>query len=173
MDAYIASIMPVAFPTPPKGWAQCNGQLLGITQNQALYALIGTYFGGDGRLNFQLPDLRGRTPIGLQQSPNPGARNGTESVTLAINQVPAHNHTVNATSKSGSGSKRVSPVDMIFGTETILAPPFGFFTPPRTSATLGQSNVVTAGGGQPHDNMQPFLTVNYIICQVGLFPPHS
>jgi microcystin-dependent protein len=173
MEAYIASIMPVAFPTPPKGWAQCNGQTLAIQQNQALFALIGTYFGGNGTTNFQLPDLRGRTPIGLKQNTNPGAKNGTESVTLTLNQVPSHTHLINATSANGSGNKPVPPADKIFATQTSLGTGFSFFTPPQTPVTLGQQNVVPAGGSAPHNNMQPFLTVNYLICQYGIYPSHN
>lgn len=172
MEAYIASIMPVAFPTPPKSWAQCNGQTLAIQQNQALFALIGTYFGGNGTTNFQLPDLRGRTPIGLKQAPNPGAKSGTESVTLTINQVPPHAHTLNATSANGQG-RGASPANNIFATQTSKPAGFAFFTPPQTAATLGQQNVLVAGGSAAHNNMQPFLTVNYLICQYGLYPSHN
>lgn len=166
MDTYLGTIMPVGFAFAPKGWALCNGQLLPVAQNQALFSLLGTNFGGDGRSTFGLPDLRGRTPVGLSQS-NPGLPSGTETVTLTADQLPAHIHSVTATTAVGSG--RGNPAtNRIFGTNGNAAATM--FASPTELVALGPNNVGPSGGNFPHENMQPYLVVNYIIALQGAFP---
>lgn len=166
METYLGTIMPVGFAFAPKGWALCNGQLLSIAQNQALFALLGTFFGGDGRTTFALPDLRGRTPVGITAS-QPGLPSGTEAVTLTTAQLPLHNHGVAATTATGSG--RAGPATgKIFGTNANAAATI--FAEPQAPVTLAPNNVGASGGNLPHSNMQPFLVVNYVIALVGTFP---
>ncbi len=166
MDTYLGTIMPVGFAYAPKGWALCNGQLLPIAQNQALFSLLGTNFGGDGRTTFGLPDLRGRTPVGMSQS-DPGLPSGTETVTLTANQLPQHTHFVNATTKAGSG--RAGPAtNKIFGANGDATATM--FADPTALVMLSQNNIGPSGTGGPHQNMQPYLVVNYIIALQGIFP---
>ena len=175
MDVYIATIMPVAFPKPPKGWAQCNGQQMSVQQNQALSSVIGTTYGGDGKPNFNLPDLRGRAVTGLKRNETIGTKTGTETVALAQTQTPRHTHLIKGASASGSG-RPTSPEGKIFGTNTYAPPVSAFFVPPdtlpqpATGKINGKNNITPTGGGKPHENMQPFLVVNYIIALAGLFP---
>lgn len=169
MDTYLGTIMPVGFAFAPKGWALCNGQLLPIAQNQALFSLLGTNFGGNGVTTFGLPDLRGRTPVGVSQS-NPGLPSGSETVTLTANQLPAHTHVVTATSTAASG--RSSPAaNKIFAANGNAATTM--FADPTALLALSQNNVAPSGDSGPHANMQPFLVVNYIIALQGIYPSRS
>ena len=167
---FLGTIMPVGFNYAPKGWALCNGQLLGISQNNALFSLLGTYFGGDGRTTFALPDLRGRTPSGSLGTP--GATTGVENVTLLGSQIPIHSHSLNATSALATGTGRTTPATgMIFAqnksaTQTI-------FGSPSNPVQLGANNVGVTGSNLPHSNMQPYLVLNYIIALTGIYPSRS
>ena len=157
-----------------RGWAFCNGQLLSIAQNDVLYTLIGTTYGGDGVSTFGLPDLRGRVPIGTGQGAGLqnyalGQNGGAENVTLITNQLPAHNHT--ATAQSAAGNSNIPAPNTI-----AWAQPSDGNTRYTTNATTGAMNagaIGNTGGNQPHDNMLPFQCVNYIIALEGVFPPRN
>ena len=160
----------------PAGWAFCAGQLLPISENDALFTLIGTTYGGDGQETFGLPDLQGRVPVhaGSQAGVtyNLGEKAGTETVTLTTQQIPTHNHLVSSTTAGGSGTP---------GPTTIMADqgpagaPVSAYLPFNnvTQVALRNSIVGPTGGSQPHDNMQPFLVVSYIISLFGIFPSQN
>jgi microcystin-dependent protein len=152
------------------GYAFCNGQLMSIAQNDALFALIGTTYGGDGQTTFGLPDLRGRIPVHQGQGPGLtnriiGESSGTEIVTLITNQIPGHNHTVIANSNEGSSG---NPQNNIVAGSTA--------TPYNNTAVanqMGSQSIGPMGGSQPHDNMMPYQCVTYIIALEGIFPPRN
>ncbi len=182
MDVYLGTILMVGFNFAPQGWALCNGQLLSIAQNSALFALLGTTYGGDGVQTFALPDLRGRVPIhmgnGNGLSPYViGQNGGVENVTLLANQMPQHLHTV-ATPCATADATANSPANAypaIVNSGTGRPPtPYPAYA---SAATAGQAmapvNSGLAGGNLPHANIQPFLTVNFIIALQGLFPSRS
>jgi microcystin-dependent protein len=151
----------MSFEFAPKGWALCNGQLLPINQNQALFSLLGTTFGGDGRVNFALPDLRGRVPIHVGSGHTLGERGGEQAHTLSIAELPTHTHVVqanpiNATTNSPNGA--------------VLANAANFYSPPASLTSLSPATVTNVGGSQAHLNMQPFLTLNFCIALQGIFP---
>ena len=154
----------MSFVFAPRGWALCNGQLLPINQNQALFALLGTTFGGDGSSNFALPDLRGRTPIHVGGGHTLGERGGEQAHTLSIAEMPTHTHVQNATSKSGDAATIV-PIDNLFAKTTLPA-----YAPDKNLVALPPSTVANVGGSQAHLNMQPFLTLSFCIALQGLFP---
>jgi microcystin-dependent protein len=168
VEPFIGTIMPVGFAFAPKGWALCDGQLLAINTNQALFALIGTWFGGDGIRTFGLPDLRGRSPVGL--SNDPGQMRGSETVTLTIEQMAAHSHAFEATTAAGPGGRPGQATGKLFGASPTAPTIYGQGANP---VALAPVNIGTAGGNQPHANMQPYLTVNFIIALVGIFPSRS
>ena len=172
MEYYIGQIMAVAFNFAPKGWALCNGQLLPINQNQALYSLLGTTYGGDGKTQFALPDLRGRVITGAW--PRPGQRGGAEAVALTASQMPTHAHAFPASGAvapiPGRGTTALPAQGNQFGTAGGSGKIYD--TPTAMVALAG--NVQNAGGSMPHNNMQPFLVLNFIIAlQGGLYPPRS
>ncbi len=164
---FLGQIMPVAFNFAPKGFAFCNGQLLPISQNQALFSLLGTYYGGNGTTNFQLPDLRGRTPVGSNNGSDIGQLGGTENVTLLPTQMPLHNHTFNA-NNSTAGSNR-SPVDGVLGTTG----PLQMYASSTGGPQIPINMLDTAGQTQPHPNLQPYLVLNLCIALNGIFPSRS
>jgi len=169
---FVGQIMPASFGIIPKGWAPCNGALLAITTNQALFSLIGTTYGGDGIRTFALPDLRGRAILGCNFNNVPwGLVSGTENVTLQLAQLPTHNHLIQATTTSGSG-KSSTPTANQFGTTTTGNPVESIFTVAGSKEVpLSLStNIVNDGGSLPHNNMQPFLVINYLIATQGIFP---
>jgi len=148
----------------PQGWAICDGSLMAIDQNDALFALIGTTYGGDGQTTFALPDLRSRVPVHVGPGFALGQAGGVESVTLTANQIPAHSHVPLANSGTGSQS---SPANGLWAGSSPSLNEYSTATPSLTMnpATVGQS-----GGSQPHDNMMPFLSVNFILSLFGIFP---
>ncbi len=155
----------------PTGWAMCNGQLLPISQNTALFSLLGTYYGGNGTSTFALPDLRGRVPIQPGQGPGLSDRNigevgGTESITLTAAQIPSHTHAIGASAANGSAD---SPAGRVLARATGAIPQYGA-TP---NVDLAATAVGSTGGGQPHNNLQPYLTLNYIIALQGIYPSRS
>ena len=161
-EPFLSEIRLMSFNFAPKGWALCNGQLLPINQNQALFSLLGTTYGGDGRVNFGLPDLRGRVPIHVGNGQTLGERAGTETETISMSQMPAHNHLVQANSAPGNigtpnGNFLANISTKAYGTFTSLT-------------TLSPSTVTNLGGSQPHVNMQPYLTLNFCIALQGIFP---
>jgi microcystin-dependent protein len=176
---FLGEIMLVAFNFAPKGFALCNGQLLPINQNQALFSLLGTQFGGDGRVNFALPDLRGRVPVSAGSYDYPrGQRGGAETASLTLAQLPPHLHGIKASSDPGTtnlaGIAGTTPVHNYLADSGGGAPQYGG-TPNAAMATAGPNatvvNTTTAtGGSQPHTNMQPYLCLNFVIALQGVFP---
>jgi microcystin-dependent protein len=162
-EPYLSEIRLMSFVFAPKGWALCNGQLLPINQNQALFSLLGTTFGGDGRVNFALPDFRGRVPIHVGGGHVLGERGGEQAHTLTIAELPVHQHALNASTSTAD-----SPVP----TGNVLAATDGsqFYGPPASLTALQPGTVSNTGGSQPHLNMQPFLTLNFCIALQGIFP---
>ncbi len=166
-EPFLAEIRIVGFTFAPRGWALCDGQILPINQNQSLFSLLGTTYGGDGQTTFALPELRGRTPMhagtGNGATYPLGQTGGEETHTLSVAEMPSHQHQFVA---SASESNSVSPIDSIVASGTALE---GF----RATENLGamaDSGVLNTGGGQAHNNMQPFLALNYCIALQGLFP---
>ena len=154
----------MSFVFAPKGWALCNGQLLPINQNQALFSLLGTTFGGDGRVNFALPDLRGNTPIHVGKGHTLGEKGGSQSVTLNIQQLSTHVHSLNATS---AAANQLIPGAALLGTSAATDPIYGN---PSSLVAMDPSSISNAGGSQAHLNMQPFLTLSFCIALQGIFP---
>jgi microcystin-dependent protein len=160
-EPFLSEIRIMSFIFAPKGWALCNGQLLPINQNQALFSLLGTTFGGDGRVNFALPDLRGRTPIHVGSGHTLGERGGEQAHTLSIAELPTHTHVANATSATGNASNP---------TGNVLAAANNLYTSPSNLTSLSPGTVTNTGGSQAHLNMQPFLTLSFCIALQGIFP---
>jgi microcystin-dependent protein len=151
----------------PKGWAFCNGQLLPINQNQALFSILGTTYGGDGRVNFALPDLRGRASIHQDQSFTLGQRGGEEFHTLTLGEMPAHNHFLMASQTQGddftpSGEVLAREVGMVYRPSAGSSP-----------QALNPAIISNYGGSQPHENRQPLLVLNFIIALQGIFPSQT
>ncbi len=161
----------MSFGFAPKGWALCNGQLLPINQNQALFSLLGTTYGGDGRVNFALPDLRSRTPIHVGGGHTLGERGGEESHTVGLQEMPAHNHFVNASATQADSAfiqTAVPSSQNVFGTVA-----GGIYGPLSGVTTVSPDTLTTIGGSQPHNNMQPFLTLTFCIALQGIFPSQT
>ena len=166
-DPYVGQIMAVAFNFVPNGWAQCNGQLLPISQNIALFSLLGTTYGGNGTTNFALPDLRGRMLTGQGQGPglpniSLGEQGGTATSTLTLANLPPHTHSINASSTSGTTS---------VPTNNVLANTSDNDKEYATTSNSTMSPTGSAGGSQPINNMQPYTGMNYIIALQGIYPP--
>ena len=167
-DQYIGEIRMFAGTFAPRGWAFCEGQLLSIAQYTALFSLLGTTYGGDGRTTFALPDLRGRVPMHPGQGPGLslrrlGEKGGVEQHTLTTQELPPHTHALYADSSVGTSS---GPGGLAPARNAAGIPQYG----PGSNVTLDASAVGTTGGGQPHSIMQPYLAVNYIIALEGIFP---
>ena len=172
---YLGQIMPAGFGIIPKGWASCNGMLLAIQTNTALFALLGTTYGGDGRTTFGLPDLRGRAVLGSNFGSVPwGQVAGTETVTVSTSQLPSHSHVIQAATTTGSGGRGgVNPTGTIFGANTSpVENIFEMAGSMEINLSTG-TNVINTGGNQPHNNMQPSLVINYMIATQGIYPPRS
>jgi microcystin-dependent protein len=170
-DPFLGEIRMFAGNFAPTGWALCNGQLLAISQNTALFAILGTQFGGDGVQTFGLPDLRGRVPLNQGQGPGlsnyvVGENGGSESVTLISNQMPQHNHLLNV--DNGGGGKN-TPSGNFLGAVSSSASE-KFYSAGPANAQMSQNSIGMAGGSQPHENRQPFLCVSFIIALQGIFP---
>lgn len=160
-EPFMSEIRLMSFSFAPKGWAQCNGQLLPISQNQALFSLLGTTFGGDGRVNFALPDLRGRVPIHVGSGHTLGERAGEQGHTLSISELPTHTHVLNGSSANASTN---AP------TNNLLAVSNNVYHGPTSLVALNAGSVTNTGGSQAHQNMEPFLTINFCIALQGIFP---
>jgi microcystin-dependent protein len=176
MDPYLGDIRIFAGNFAPVGWVLCDGRLLSISENDALFALVGTTYGGDGINTFAVPDLRGRLPIGQGNgtglSPRViGEQFGVESVTLLTQQMPSHNHTLNASTTAPSTSP--SPAATVFAHSDVdniyVSPPPDSPVPQTMNATTVQ----TAGATLPHNNIMPTTAINYILCTAGIFPSHN
>lgn len=169
-DAFVAEIRILPCNFAPRGWAFCNGQLLPISQNTALFSLVGTNYGGDGRTTFGLPNLQGRSAVGVGQGPglslyDVGQSGGSDAVTLLTPEMPAHGHTLNATASATTGNPAGAA----------LAPPAGGqleYRMPGNIAPMAGDSLVPVGGA-PHNNLQPYLVLNFCIALQGIFPPRA
>ena len=159
---FLAEIRIIAFDFAPPGWALCNGQIAPINQNQALFSLLGTTYGGDGENSFGLPDLRGRTPIHVSADHPLGESSGQEGVALSVLQIPSHDHAMRASSSPASTAGVAGAVLAESAQNAYVASP--------PTGSLSADSVANAGGGQPHDNMQPYLTLHFMIALSGIFP---
>jgi microcystin-dependent protein len=169
-NPYQSEIRIMAFNFPPRGWALCNGQLLGINQNQALFSLIGTTFGGDGRTNFALPNLQGTAPMHFGNGYTLGQKSGEPTHTLNVNEMPRHNHGMTAT--AGAGATSVPGSTDFLGQGAVTSPLalvnlYGTASANRTFAGVAIAN---NGGTQPHPNQQPYLVLNFCIALQGIYP---
>lgn len=164
-EPFLSEIRVVSFNFAPKGWAQCNGQLLPINQNQALFALLGTTYGGNGQTTFALPNFRGRAPIHVGSGHTLGEAAGSTSVTVNIQQMPQHLHAMQA-----SGNSSGTATDP---TNAFLAPVNGGYRSPDSLTTLEATTVTNVGGSQPHNNMMPYLVLNFVIALQGIFPSQN
>ena len=168
-EPFLAEIKIVGFNFAPRGWAFCDGQILPINQNQSLYSLLGTTFGGDGRTSFALPDLRGRTPIHVGDGHNWGNKTGQEAVNLTAQQIPSHTHGMKA---STDGANVGNPTGSYLSA-TSLAGGNIYSTASDTLNVSMAGSAIANSGGQSHDNMQPFLTLGFVIALQGLFPSRN
>jgi microcystin-dependent protein len=162
-EPFLAEVRLMSFSFAPKGWALCNGQFLPINQNQALFALLGTTYGGDGRTTFALPDLRGRVPVHIGSGIIQGQKAGEEAHTITIQEVPTHNHVMNASSSNGDQN-----LPNILASANNV---YNNFAAPVT--TLSPASVTATGGSQPHPNMQPYLVISFCIALQGIFPSRN
>ena len=160
-EPFLSEIRIMSFVFAPKGWALCNGQLMPINQNQALFSLLGTTFGGDGRVNFALPDVRGRTPIHVGSGHTLGEKGGEQAHTLSIAELPTHTHVAMASPTNAN-----SPVP----TNNVLAGALNSYRTADNLTSLNPASVTNTGGSQAHLNMQPFLTLSFCIALQGIFP---
>lgn len=174
-NPFLGEIRMFAGSFAPRNWALCNGQILSISQNTALFSILGTYYGGNGTTNFALPNLQGMAPLGAGTGPgltprSIGETGGETSVTLLPNEMPTHNHGVNASSSVGNQVEPANGVWSVAGAgrgEKMYAASAG------TSAPMSPQAISTVGGGQPHNNLQPYLTLNFIIALNGIFPSRN
>jgi microcystin-dependent protein len=179
-EFFIGQVMMAGFNFAPRYWAQCNGQLLPIAQNQALFSLLGTQYGGNGVTNFALPDLRSRTPVGYASSVDPGwqppavqigQNGGVENVTLLPNNLPSHTHAMNASTTAGDNR---NPSGRVFATSTNSATAVSMYGPSSGPLTpLASQTLAAAGSTQAHSNVQPYTTINFCIALQGIFPSRN
>jgi microcystin-dependent protein len=163
---YIGEVRMMSFGFPPKGWALCNGQLMSIQQNTALFAILGTTFGGDGVSNFRLPDLQGRVPVHTGSGFGLGQAGGEAAHTLITSEIPKHTHTMTAVGTPAANQRGIAG-------NMPGAPAFNFYDTTATLAAMDPTAVTPNSGSQPHDNMQPYLVVNFCIALIGVFPTHN
>ncbi|HUQ05935.1 MAG TPA: tail fiber protein [Kofleriaceae bacterium] len=171
-DQFVAEIRMFGFNFAPSGWAQCNGQLLPLAQNTALFSLLGTTYGGDGKSTFALPDLQGSVPVGAGQGPglslyDLGQIGGSATVTLLESEIPFHSHQVNASTTPLGGV--ATPSATVGYTRPASGNAYGAA---GSATTMAPQALTPAGGGLPHNNLQPYNVVNYCIALQGIFPPH-
>ncbi len=165
-EGFLGEIRLFGFNFPPRSWAQCDGQILPINQNQSLYSILSTVYGGDGRTTFALPDLRGRAPIHPDSSIPTGGRGGEEQAWLNPAQIPDHEHSMNASSDAATSN---------VPTGQVLAASSGgnLYGPVQNLVAMSANCLANAGGGQGHDNMQPYLALNFCICISGIYPSRN
>lgn len=161
---FLSEIRIMSFNFPPKGWAFCNGQLLPINQNQALFSLLGTTYGGNGQTTFALPNLQGRTPIYVGQGHVLGEIGGEQTHTLLPSELPSHVHTLNASTTAA---------ELNVPTGAYLGSVNNAYTAPANLVAMSAQETSTPGGAQPHQNMQPYLTLNFCIALQGIFPSRN
>jgi microcystin-dependent protein len=167
-EPFLGEIRIVAFNFPPKGWALCNGQLLPINQNQALFSILGTTYGGDGRVNFALPNFQGRAPIHVGQGVTLGERGGAEAVTLLSQNLPQHDHGLLASAAPASAASAAGSVlakKAKYGKDVFAAP--------ANLVAMSGGALAATGGSQPHTNLQPYLTLSFVIALQGIFPSQN
>lgn len=164
-EPFLSEIKLMSFNFPPKGWALCNGQFLPINQNQALFSLLGTTYGGDGRTNFALPNLRGRAPMHMGNGHTLGEAAGQTAHTITQAEMPTHTHVLQASSNTGSSQDAANNA---FGTI-----PGRAYTDAVNVTTLVPSTITSVGGSQAHENMQPYLVLNFCIALQGIFPSQN
>ncbi len=164
-EPFLSEIKIVSFNFPPKGWALCNGQLLPINQNQALFALLGTTYGGNGQTNFALPNLRGRTPIHFGNGHTLGEAAGSTAVTISQQTMPQHLHFEMA--QQSADNSQLPAVGAVFCQASNL------YRTADNLIALNPASVTNVGGSQPHNNMMPYLTLNFIIALQGIFPSRN
>jgi microcystin-dependent protein len=180
-EPFLGQITVYPYNFPPRGWADCNGQLLAISQFTALFSLLGTAYGGDGRVTFALPNLQGSIPLGQGQllggnDYQMGETGGDEGVTIQIPTMPAHNHGVSASTVNGTTN---SPSGMILATPQVgggrgpAADKGNIYNPAAPDTPLGSPSITPVGGSQPHNNIQPSLVLRYCIAMEGIFPSRS
>jgi microcystin-dependent protein len=162
-EPFLSEIRLMSYNFAPRGWALCNGQLLPINQNQGLFSLLGTTYGGDGRVNFALPDLRGRTPLHMGSGLTLGERGGEEAHTLSISELPTHTHVLNGTNVN-------STAPVASNTVTFAKAGNALYAAGGTMVATNAATITNAGGSQAHENRQPFLTLNFSIALQGIFP---
>lgn len=173
-DPFVAEIRIFPFNFAPRGWAWCNGQLLPLSQNTALFSLLGTTYGGNGMSNFALPDLQGRMPMQPGQGPglslhDLGERGGSDTVTLLVSEIPAHTHGMKAALASDAAVTSASTASALGS-----APTRAYTTAPAVNTTvMSPQQLGASGGGQPHNNLPPYLTTYFCIALQGVFPPRS
>lgn len=172
MEPFIGEIKLVPYNFAPRGWAFCQGQLLAISQNDALFSLIGTTYGGDGQQTFALPDLRGRVAVGIGAGPGLpalviGDRGGTESETLTVNAIPAHGHGTAVSADLGTAGDPNGAVPA----RSPMA--LGYVYGTGSGSSMGGNPIGNTGGNQPHENRQPYLTLNYVIALEGIYPTRN
>ncbi len=180
MEPFLGQIMMFGGNFAPRGWAMCNGQLLSIAQNTALFSILGTTFGGDGVTTFGLPDLRGRVPLHWGQGPGLsnyvlGELAGNETVTLTTQQIPAHNHLIGVSNAAGTQTDPTNGIAAQINTGDARNPitsALGYAAPPQTG-TMAPAVVGSSGGNQPHANIQPYLCVTICIALEGIFPSRN
>lgn len=163
-EPYIGQITIFSFNYAPKGWAQCNGQLMPINQNQALFSILGTMYGGNGQTNFALPDFRGRVPVHIKSDYTQGTVGGEAAHILSIPEMPSHTHPVYGSDDSAASK---TPANNLWAKTAVSS----YHSTP--DSTLSPQAVQPFGGSQPHNNMQPYLTLNFCIALVGIFPSRN
>lgn len=175
-EPFISELRMFGFGWAPRGWAHCDGQLLPINQNQTLYSLLGTTFGGDGRTTFALPDMRGRAPVhgSGSGSVKVGDFGGVENVTLTEAQMAGHTHNMNATTSNGNDKTFTGNIMAAgFDTRAAKQQPVNMYGPATNLVSLNAASVIANGSGLSHDNMQPSMVVNFCIALTGAFPSRS
>lgn len=165
---FLGEVRAISFNFPPKGWAFCNGQLLSINQNQALFALLGTMYGGNGTTTFALPNLQGRVPIHFNAKHAQGSFGGEETHSLGMPEIPQHRHSLTAVPSIGNSSNPAGR--FLASTTTTFGNDYAATGP---AAVMGGGAIASSGGSQPHPNLQPFLVLNYIIALAGIFPSRN
>jgi microcystin-dependent protein len=168
-EPFLAEVRMVGFNFAPRGWAFCDGQILPINQNQSLYSLLGTTYGGDGRTSFALPDLRGRAPVHVGRADSGadyrlGQKTGEENHTLSVNEMPQHTHETFGSSDNGAGRDP---------TGNLLGKALNLYAAPSNLTPIHDGSITNVGGGQAHNNMQPSCVLNFCIALQGLFPSRN
>jgi microcystin-dependent protein len=166
-DPFLGEVRLMSFNFPPKGWAFCNGQLLPINQNQALFSLLGTMYGGNGQTTFALPDLRGRVPMHVGGGHTQGERAGETAHTVTTSELPAHLHPLNASATQATTGQPSTSVMKSTSKGTFA------WSSPQNLLAMDPTSLTSIGGSQPHENRQPFLTVSFCIALQGIFPSRT